>query len=279
MAIDKSMFTVDASQILVKLHFSGLQAVRGDVKKYSKNGFFINTGIVNDDEKGNPDKPGKTSFDLKNSSGEYFAGIVTDFEYETTFNLENAMTDLFKLSAKIYSNGKKLLDTKNEEDKKTIDSFNEYVKMIKSAFEKANANVPDDASFQSEEGLKAIKNDLSKLQKTESSNYDKQLNNVKKDIAASIEKYMKVFAGADNVKSINDSNVIAVQVSNSIASVKDAPKFVKDFKIQPISDTEKEIINKDFNTQSLVKKDKNGRAKFKIRMCFYVKYMLKVEES
>ena len=64
MADDKILFTVDASQIIVKLHFAGRQAIKGDVSDF--NGFIVNTGIINDNPNGDPDNIGKTKIDLKN---------------------------------------------------------------------------------------------------------------------------------------------------------------------------------------------------------------------
>ena len=52
---------VDASDILVKLHFSGLQKIRKSVKDLG-DGFIVNTGIQNDNAQGTPEKVGKTKF-------------------------------------------------------------------------------------------------------------------------------------------------------------------------------------------------------------------------
>lgn len=270
------LFTVDASDILVKLHFAGLQAVKGDASK--DNGFFINTGILNDDSNGNPENIGKTKFDLKNQSGEYYAGIVTDFKYSTSFKLDNALTDIFKLRAKLYGAGKKLLDPAG--DAEEIRKFDEYAKMIKDAFQKAGAEVPDNESFHSEEGLIKIRDNAVDIVKNDiSGNYNNQISERAKAAAEIIDKYMKVFAGADNIKDISEKNVISIQVSNDIKSVKDYAKFVKDFKIQKISDKEHEVMNAKMRQDSVNSKEADGKIKVTDRMCFCVKYIMKIKES
>ena len=276
MADDTMLFTVDASDIIVKLHFSGLQAVRRDASQ--GNGFVVNTGIVDDDPQGSPEKLGKTKFDLKNQTGEYYAGIVTDFTYFTSFKLQNAITDVFKLRAKLYGNGKKLLDPAGDEE--DIKKFDEYANMIKDAFKKAGAKVPDDESFHSEEGLIKVRDDASKIVNSDvSDDYDRQLSAKTVEVAKVIDKYMNVFAGADNTKDINKSNVIAMQVSNDFKSVKDCSKFIKDFKIQPISSKEQETIDAKLRQDSANSKDASGKVECTARMCFYVKYVLKVEQQ
>lgn len=67
MSNTKMLFKIDASEILAKMHYAGLQNANSATGK----GFFVNTGIVNDSESGSPENIGKTRFDLKNDSEMY----------------------------------------------------------------------------------------------------------------------------------------------------------------------------------------------------------------
>ena len=67
MSDKKMLFTIDASEILAKMHFAALQGAHGSTGK----GFFVNTGIVNDRKNGSPEDIGNTRFDLKNDSSMY----------------------------------------------------------------------------------------------------------------------------------------------------------------------------------------------------------------
>jgi len=46
------------------------------------------------------------------------------------------------------------------------------------------------------------------------SKYNEELKKKKEEVMPLLEKYMNVFAGADNVKNWDEKNVIAVQVSS-----------------------------------------------------------------
>ena len=274
MAEDQMLFTVDASDILVKLHFAGIQAVRTDAKK--DNGFFFNSGVVNDDPRGTPEKIGNTKFNLDNKSGLYCAGIVRDLKYNMTFDMQNALTDIFKLRAELYGEQRKLLDTA---DPKKVDEFKNCVKTIKDGFDKLGAAVPEEDDFRTEEGLTKIRNDAARLQKDiVMSGYNSSVYKSKEAVSNTIERYMKVFAGADNVNAIKVENVSDVQVSGSIKSIKDIPAMLDAFDIKPISDQEKTKLNEYFKSQALKNKDKNNEIECVVRMCFYVKYKLNIEQ-
>lgn len=211
----------------MKLHFAGLQAVRGDASK--GNGFIVNTGILDDDPSGTPDKVGKTAFDLKNPSGEYDACWITDFEYEASFLLQNAMTDLFKLRAELYGDKSSLLDTADEKKKERFDLL---VKQVKDAFKGHKLAEPADESFTTEDGLKKINDDVKKNSSVfDTSEYNAQLDKKKDEAAKVLDTYMKVFAGAANVGKIDASTVVDMQVSSKIKSVKDVAKYMKNFMI------------------------------------------------
>ena len=114
MADKMMLFTIDASEMIAKLHLAGLQPIKGDLASY--NGFIVNTGIVDDSPQNSPEKIGNTRFDLNNKSGTYYVGLVRDFTYKTWFTFENAATDLYKLRSEMNARGKKLLDPNDAED-------------------------------------------------------------------------------------------------------------------------------------------------------------------
>ena len=82
MAEPEILFDVDASKILAKLHLGALEAC----KQWRADGFFVNTGIKNDNPSATPDNPGKVEFDITN--GQYEVGYVTDvnFTFNNAFN-------------------------------------------------------------------------------------------------------------------------------------------------------------------------------------------------
>lgn len=106
--------------------------------------------------------------------------------------------------------------------------------------------MPEDAEFTKEDGLKNILHDAGNLQRDAMKDYDTQLAEAKEKAAEVFDKYMKVFAGADNTENITKDNIVAMQVSNSFKNVEDSSKFIKDYKILPIDDAEREKIEKFF---------------------------------
>lgn len=275
---DEMMFTIDAQQILVKLHFAALQATRGST---GQGKFFVNTGIENDDPKGNPEKIGKTKFNLDNPSGSYYAGYVTDLTYQKSFKLENAITDIFKLRAELYGEDRALLDKDDTERSEKEKRFIECGQMINDALSTAGKPTYSDADFQNEKTLvqirDIIKNVLSTNEKVIDgiSKYNEELKKKKEEVMPLLEKYMNVFAGADNVKNWDEKNVIAVQVSSQLKGPNDT-NLVKNFEIQPISEKEREVLNSNFKSKGV--KSKDGIISCTAKMCFYVEYKLSVNE-
>lgn len=84
MAEPEILFDVDASKILAKLHLGALEAC----KNWRADGFFVNTGIKNDNPSATPDNPGKVEFDLTNE--QYEVGYVTELKQ----NQNNAATSV-----------------------------------------------------------------------------------------------------------------------------------------------------------------------------------------
>ena len=166
--------------------------------------------------------------------------------------------------------------------KKAVDSHltgDELKATIKDGFDKLGAAVPEEDDFRTEEGLTKIRNDAARLQKDiVMSGYNSSVYKSKEAVSKTIERYMKVFAGADNVNAIKVENVSDVQVSESIKSIKDIPAMLDAFDIKPISDQEKTKLNEYFKSQALKNKDKNNEVECVVRMCFYVKYRLNIEQ-
>lgn len=284
MADNMMLFTIDASQIVVKLHYAGLQPIRGDANE--NHGFIVNTGIVDYNESNGPDNIGKTRFNLNNSSGMYYVGWVRDFSYTTLIDLDNVMTDLLKMQAEMAGEGKKLLSTTDDKDKETIKRFESLRDQVISTFKFANSSqIPANDDFNSVDGIKKIRAEAKKLQdEYVAPKYNEQLNKAKEEALPLLEKYMNVFAGEDNVNKITIKSIMAVQVSNSAKSPNDKV-LVKDFEIQAISKKESDILNAEFKRKALTDWEtgedtgNQGEVECDVRMCFYVKYMLKVEEK
>ena len=285
---DDVLFTVDASQILAKLHFAGLQQIRHELK----GGFIVNTGILNDDPNGIPDKLGKTRFDLKNSSGTYQLGYVVDVnlapngEYDKeAFKIQKQIDDLDKFRAQINADAqsKKLLSSNDAKDKKNVDEVKKRAQSIVDAAKNsaiAKSLKLDAIDFTHKDDMQKLMDDsfwkgmrdelnkaLDEQQSSSSSKALKALDAALKNSSKIIEGYMVVFAGADNVN-INENSIGIMQVSNEFSSP-NSKGFVKLFEIQPIDDAEKEKI------AATAKADPKNA---KIKVCFYVQYTLNVEK-
>lgn len=278
------MFTVDASQIIAKMHFAALQATRGDVDKATKGGgFIVNTGIVKDNPNGVPEQLGKTRFNLDNSSGKYYVGIVSNIGFYQSFALENAITDIFKLRAELYGADKSLLD-KNEKDAEEMTKrFDEVAQTIKDALADAGEDVPEDDEFRDESTLVKIRDTIKKIIDTNKDNivstYSKAVDDKKVECIPVLQKYMNVFAGSDNVKTITSKNVLAMQVSSNISSPNDK-MLVKDFSIQAIPQGEKDALAASFKEKALKNPDDGSRKdNCVVKMCFYVEYSLSIGDK
>ena len=283
---EKMMFTVDASQIIAKMHFAALQATRGDAS--NNDAFFVNTGIQNDDPNGSPEKIGKTRFNLENSSGTYYVGYVVNVGYHQSFEFDNAMNDIIKLRSQLYpDDGVKLTD-ELKKDSPEKQQFDKNVKIIKKKFEDANKKVPADDEFTTAKGLTSIRDEIKKIidsnatgqKDAQISTFKDELQSKKEEVAEYLQTYMEVFAGADNVTKISPDTVTTMQVSSTIKDSNDK-NLVKNFQIQPIPEKEKNALLASFKAKAL-KEEKNDDPKVKnciVKMCFYVEYKLTVDEK
>ena len=126
---DSVLFEVDASKIVAKLHLAGLQACRHNLDK-SKGEFVVNTGIVDDNPNGKPDDPGKTTFNLKNSSGQYQVGAVLEVSYKKSFGLQSAVDSIAKLTGELFGakiDDKQISDKDKAEKSKELESSKKHV--------------------------------------------------------------------------------------------------------------------------------------------------------
>ena len=114
MAEPEILFDVDASKILAKLHLGALEAV----KQWLSEGFFVNTGIKNDNPSAKPDNPGKVEFDLTN--GEYEIGYVTTVDYAAKTALNSSIEQITPLLSKIKVVGESLIREEGESDDKPL---------------------------------------------------------------------------------------------------------------------------------------------------------------
>ena len=110
MAEPEILFEVDASKILAKLHLGALEAV----KQWLSEGFFVNTGIKNDNPSAKPDNPGNVEFDLTN--GTYEVGYVTSIDFEAKDALNSAVEQITPLLSKIKVVGESLVREASEEN-------------------------------------------------------------------------------------------------------------------------------------------------------------------
>ena len=265
---DDVLFEVDASQIVAKLHFAGLQATR---KGYHDGAFFVNTGMKDDDPMGEPDKIGKARFDLTNKSGTYQFGWVKPITYELDDTIDGLLQDLDTLRSYVLGNGGKSLTDQNAEDdaKKKIKDIEPLKQNIQKACKAKNIEYNEDLD-------KDIKNidDLKKtVQETLANDsnakggFQESFSKAKAKAQEFLTNYMETFAGKDNVN-ITDSSIGVMQVKNGLKGPNDA-SLVKMFEIQPASAQDKGKAEAEARNNP-----KNAVKTF----CFYVQYKLLVEK-
>ena len=279
---DDVLFNVDASQIIVKLHFAGLQATRDGQKGGA---FFVNTGIKDDDPKGTPEKIGKTAFDLKNSSNTYQFGYIVPITYTYGGNNKASLDDLSKDVSDVIDivshMDKDSLLKPADKDKKNIETIDNKSKSIIELCKDNGIKLDDGKTeitadkfnFKDSDQLKKL-NDIIDKAKSDNkaanagkSSFDVAFDEASAEAKKFIEKYMVVFAGKDNT-AVTEENIGVMQVSNNLKGPNDA-SLVKMFEIQPITAQEKGKIEAEAkaNPKNAVK-----------TICFYVEYNLNVEK-
>ena len=268
---DSVLFEVDASQILAKLHLAGLQTFKTNDKAKE---FIVNTGIKNDNPDAKPDNPGNVTFDLKNSSGEYEVGFVTEIQYKKTFKFE----DDFDINNGI-SQLEKIISSKS--DSKLDDKIDEKTEKEKTELQNRIREIlsldDNDFPLNDLENINTLKDEkATELSNSSIDGYEDAVN-AKMPIALNmLNAYMKVFAGADNVKTINEDNIATIIISSNTKDSNDS-SLVKMFEIVPISDAEQAKLTAQFRAiyQKNPKLDKPNCTQ---KVCFKIKYDLNVDK-
>lgn len=287
------LFDVDASKILAKLHLAGLAASGG----YDKNtAFIVNTGIVDYTSSATLDNPGKTRFELKNSSSTYEVGIVMEIEYKKAYetkdedgeNMFNAYQKDFNELVAAKEALKKLDDKTNKapigSKPPSKDELNKKIADIDEKLKKQKADIAkrykiDASKLDSPEGIEEMKASALGKDAKEAKANDKDSYEVKKIKAMGIAKaaltsYMTTFAGRDAFKGIGDDQLGMIVVSSNVKDASDK-NLVKMFEIQPISDAEHEKNLAQFRANYEKNQDKPN---CKEKICFKVKYELNVDK-
>ena len=266
MADDKeALFTVNAEQILAKLHLAG--------KKAAKNNNFIviNSGMKDETDNDTEDNPGKSLFDLTNKSGEYEVCFVTDqpFQYKEQIVL-SADPDVQKEQEKLSDAKEKAEDAKDKDNNSGITSQqkNEAPKAnkdVKKAQQELNttaqketgAKIPKDAT--TEERKEAIDKENEKRE----TNKDKNLSVWKKNAVDAINIYFETIAGKD-AKKIVEKDLVMVQFPEEYSKLSDFE--VKDFKIKGMKEAELEKWRK----QAAENQDKVQKVRLGFKAAFNV---------
>ena len=241
MADDKeTLFTVNAGQILAKLHLAGKEAAK------DKNFIVINSGMKDEADDNTVKNPGKSLFDLTNKSGEYEVCFVTDqpFQYKEQIVL-SADPDVQKTQEKLSDAKENARDAEDNDNNKGITSQqkNEAPKAnkeVKKAQQDLNATaqnatgakIPKDAT--SEERKEAIDKENEKRE----ADKEKNLDVWKKNAVDAINIYFQTMAGKD-AKKITEKDLVMVQFPEDYSKLSDFE--IKDFKIK---DMEEADINK-----------------------------------
>ncbi len=266
MADSDVLFEVDASQILAKLHLAGIQSI-----SIGANEILVNTGILNDDIKANPDKPGKVAFDLTNKTGEYEVGYVMPIAYRKSYGVENLIDAISDLLAKTSGNLSKIDDKidKNSDEYKKIDAAKDKVVEIFKAYKK-----DVDIDINDLDGIKDLKDEAKNLVKSDEDGYKAAIDKAQDEAIQKISMYLKTFAGSDNVKKIDAASVGQLFISDSIKKSTDKG-LVSMYEIQPMSDQEKAKLESSF--RAAFEKDPT-KENCRCKICFKVKYTLNVDK-
>lgn len=264
---DDILFEVDASQIVAKLHLAGCQAA----SRVLKTDFWINSGIKNDNPNANPNDPGKVTFDLKNSSGEYELGYATEIIYTKSYDVDNLVNQIYDHLAKTSGDKSNIEDKPDSNEYKEFDKRKEELKNILTA---KNIKIDDD-SLDTVEGMQKIRDEVvKKIMEDENKDYNDILDELKTKVVKSVKEYMNVFAGSDNVNPITESSFKMINLPEKTKD-SNANGLVKDFEIQPA--TEQELAKQIEQFKLNFKKD-SAKANCKQRICFVVKYTLNVDK-
>lgn len=213
----KALFTVDAGKILAKLHLAG--------KTQAPNFLVVNTGIKNEKENDNPDSPGKTTFDLSSKDGKFEVCFVKlGFQYVEKID-PNQDPAVQKAEEKVDKEKDK--NSKLTDDQKSVAKENQEKNK---AIAKLVNGVKTDSS--NDEIKAAVKDENEKRAEQKEEAFKK----LKAQVIKEAGEYFKKFCGSENYKAPTEDQLVQIQLSPSIKSMKDIK--IKDYVIQPIEDKE-----------------------------------------
>ena len=82
---------------------------------------------------------------------------------------------------------------------------------VKTAFKDAGMPEPKDSDFDNPKNLDTLRKDAAKvIDSGQMSTYSKEIDEARKNAIEALQKYMDVFAGADNVEKIDKNNVVDI---------------------------------------------------------------------
>lgn len=255
------LFTVDASEIMAKLHLAGRQATAlNTIDGFDE--FVVNTGVKNDNKNAKPDSPNNVSFDI--TAGEYQVGFVTLVSYRYPFGLQAKASEYDKLFKDASKEG---IDAKTDSPKQ------EKLKEARESLAKLLGKDPEDDSFKSEEGIAKLQEEVKKTIADDEAAYNSTLAEAEQNAIEQLGNYMKTFAG-QAFKGVDASKVGLITVSDKVKFA-DSKDLVKGFQLQPIPSSERDALNAEFKQAYIDDpKEKNCHSK----VCFFVKYTLDVDK-
>lgn len=225
----KPIFTIDASQILSKLHLAGKVAVNAAGNKVW---LVYNTGVTKEKSSDTPQAPSGTIFDLKNDSGLYELGIFKPYEFKAPEITEDIDTNIIKLKEKLAKltdkNEKSNISDGDEKSSDEIEKINEEIEKAK---------------------LKLVEDNKKRL-----AEYNKSREEFQKKAFDLIKIYFKSFVGQKNSSKINENSIVEFRLPLD-TSIEDKTN-IKNFKIIPINP--QEMKKEDEENKKLIIKNNDG---------------------
>ena len=276
------------------IHTSSIETTKEHELTRFKKCFIINTGIMNDDPRRNPQDPGKVVFNLDNSSSTYELGYVKLVAIQTGLNAENIIQYLEKL-AKDYDNLAEVAKNRNDgtnikkaivEELVSIDSKKEKKDIKNYDSEKiidgtdsSHSNITDQLNslLNSDQRKTTVEQITQAIQAANSKNnevstYDAIIDEEKRNAANILNGYMNVFVGENNFNKITENDVGAVVVSYN-AKDSTYPGLVKNFEIQQIAQGEYTQFMSKYSSSTT----EDRKQTTLLKVCFRVSYNLNIE--
>jgi hypothetical protein len=128
------------------------------------------------------------------------------------------------------ASGSKIKEKPDENAKKEFDELKKYILNVFNAYGIKIAK-DDEKKLGTLEGIKEIREqELAKINEIDKENYGKAFGDAQKYAIEQINGYMKIFAGADNAKPANETNVGAIDLPEN-AKDSATSGLVKSFEI------------------------------------------------